>query len=134
LYLAYIRLAQQQPQAARELMQQADHALRDRIVSPLSLDVAQLHQARLALLLGDINAAQDWAVDYQRHLDELPATLRITGVAVVVRVWLAQGQADRGCELIGPRADSLESAGLIGSAIEYLMLHALALCALDRCA
>ena len=132
LFLAYIRLAQQQPQAARELMQQAAHALHDRIVSPLSLDVAQLHQARLALLLGDISTAQAWAEDYQRHLDELPAALRITGVAAVARVWLAQGQADRVCELIGPRAATLESAGLIGSAIEYLMLHALALRALDR--
>jgi LuxR family maltose regulon positive regulatory protein len=132
LYLAYIQLAQQQPQAARELMQQAEHALHERIVSPLSLDVARLHQARLALLLGDLSAAQDWAEDYQRHLSELPAALRISGVAVVARIWLAQGQADRVCELIGPRAETLESAGLIGSAIEYLLLHALALRALDR--
>jgi LuxR family transcriptional regulator, maltose regulon positive regulatory protein len=132
LYLAYIRLAQQEPQVARDLMQQAEHALHDRLVSPLSRDVAQLHQARLALLLGDINTAQDWATNYQQHLTELPAALRITGVAVVARVWLAQGQADRVCELIGPRADTLESAGLIGSAIEYRLLYALALRTLDR--
>lgn len=132
LYLAYIRLAQQQPQAARELMQQAEQALHDRIVSPLSLDVARMHQARLALLLGDLRMAQDWAEDYQRRLVELPATLRITGITAVARVWLAQGQADRVCELIGPRIATLESAGLIGSAIEFLALHALALRALDR--
>jgi LuxR family transcriptional regulator, maltose regulon positive regulatory protein len=98
----------------------------------LSLEVAQLHQARLALLMGDVLTAQVWAEDYQRRLAELPATLRISGIAMVARVWLAQGQADRVCELIGPRAATLESAGLIGSAIEYLMLHALALRALDR--
>jgi hypothetical protein len=118
LYLAYIRLAQQQPQAARELMQQAEQALHDRIVSPLSLDVARMHQARLALLVGDLRMAQDWAEDYQRRLEELPATLRITGVATVARVWLA-GQYDRVCELIG-RARCTESAGLIGSAIQFL--------------
>lgn len=132
LYLAYIRLAQNQPQPARDLIQQAEQALEDRIVSPLSVDTARLHRARLALLSGDLPTAQDWAQDYQQRLAELPATMRILGLAIVARVWLAQGQAGRVCELIGPRADALAAGGLIGSTIEFLALHALALRALDR--
>jgi LuxR family maltose regulon positive regulatory protein len=132
IYLAYIQLAQGQPDAARDLLQQADRALHDRIISPLSVDVARMHQARLALRLNDLPTALAWSQDYQAQLPELPATLRVSGAATLARIWLAQGQADRVCELIGPRTQTLSAGGLIGSAIEFGMLHALALRQLDR--
>jgi ATP/maltotriose-dependent transcriptional regulator MalT len=50
----------------------------------------------------------------------------------LARIWLAQGRADRVCELIGPRTKTLSDGGLIGSAIEFGMLHALALRHLNR--
>jgi LuxR family transcriptional regulator, maltose regulon positive regulatory protein len=62
----------------------------------------------------------------------LPATLRVSGAATLARIWLAQGQADRVCELIGPRTKTLIDGGLIGNAIEFGLLHALALRQLDR--
>ena len=59
--------------------------------------------------------------------------LRVSGAATLARIWLAQGQADRVCELIGPRTSHPGiDGGLIGSAIEFGMLHALALRQLDR--
>ncbi len=132
IYLAAIQLAQGQADAARELLQQADQALREHIIAPLSVDVARMHQARLALRLADLPTALTWAQEYQARLPELPATLRVSGVATLARIWLAQGHADRVCELLGPRAATLEAGGLIGSAIEFFMLHALALRQLDR--
>jgi LuxR family maltose regulon positive regulatory protein len=132
IYLAYIQLAQGQLDAARDLLQQADRALNDRIISPLSVEVARLHQARLALRLNDLPTALAWAQDYQAHLPDLPATLRVSGAATLARIWLAQGQADRVCELIGPRTQTLIDGSLIGSAIEFGMLHARALRQLDR--
>jgi LuxR family transcriptional regulator, maltose regulon positive regulatory protein len=132
IYLAYVQLARGQADNARDLLQQADRALNDRIVSPLSVDVARMHQARLALRLGDLPMALAWSQDYQARLAELPATMRISGAATLARIWLAQGQADRVCELIGPRTATLEAGGLIGSAIEFGLLHALALRQLDR--
>ncbi|CAG0935245.1 HTH-type transcriptional regulator MalT [Thermoflexales bacterium] len=132
IYLAYVQLAQGQTAAAYDLLQQADRALHQRIVSPLSVDVARMHQARLALRLNDLPVALAWAEDYQARLPELPATLRVSGAATLARIWLVQGQAAGVCELIGPRATTLEAGGLIGSALEFHMLHALALHQLDR--
>lgn len=132
IYLAYVQLAQGQAAAAGDLVQQADHVLRQRSISPLSVAVARMHQARLALRLNDLPMALAWAEDYQAHLPDLPATLRVSGAATLARIWLAQGQADRVCELIGPRAATLEEGSLIGSALEFYLLHALALRQLDR--
>jgi len=91
-----------------------------------------MHQARLALRLNDLPTALAWSQEYQAHLAELPATLRVSGAATLARIWLAQGQADRVSELIGPRTQTLIDSGLITSAIEFGMLHALALRQLDR--
>jgi LuxR family transcriptional regulator, maltose regulon positive regulatory protein len=127
LTLASVRLAQRDPANAYELIQQAAQVAHDWNRTS-AVRFVENHEARLALVQGALNIAARWAdasglgvndahLPYEREDEYL----------TLARVRIAQKRSDEALHLLDRLLEAAEAGERRGSAIEILILHALAL-------
>ncbi len=125
-YLAMVKHAQGDGQGTGELMRQAEQALRKRMVSPATVEVARLQLARLHLLRGNLAAAGRWARDCQQRSAAVMAALREMEGVMLARVALAQGDPAAALAVLTPCLETAETGGRVALVIELLTIQALA--------
>jgi LuxR family transcriptional regulator, maltose regulon positive regulatory protein len=127
LTLASIRLAQRDPASAYELIHQAAQVAHNWNRTS-AVRFVENHEARLALVQGELSTAARWAdasglgvndahLQYEREDEYL----------TLARVWIAQEGSDEALRLLDRLLEAAEAGERRGSAIEILILHALAL-------
>ena len=130
IYLAHVRQAQGDGRGARELELQAQDAMQGKFVSGTTLRVAKAHDARLAMKLGEVDAAQAWAQGHLTRLGDGPAYpgyLRQLESTTLARVLLAQGKPERAADILTPLLQPAEASGRTGDLVELLVLSARAM-------
>lgn len=139
LFLAYTRQAQGDVEGAREAMQKAYSLAIEYDTSDLDDVIVAAYQARLWVAQDELEAAARWAAE--RGLDRnvaagelgdkvggIPAFyhLRELEYITAARLYLAQGRPDDALAVLKPVLEAAEGLGRTGSAIEILVLQALA--------
>jgi LuxR family maltose regulon positive regulatory protein len=130
IYLAHVRQAQGDARGARELALQAHDAMQGKFVSGTTLGVAKAHDARLALKLEEVDAAQAWAQEHltrPRDAPGYPGYLRQLESTTLARVLLAQGKPERAADILTPLLQPAEASGRTGDLVELLALSARAM-------
>jgi LuxR family maltose regulon positive regulatory protein len=131
--LAQLHQARGEYGAAQTTLETFSHLARERNFFPPLLGHAAATKARLALAQGNLPGAIGWADASALHVDKLsyPRELEYLTLA---RVLIARGRADpegpyfdEALRLIDRLLGAAESAARMGSAIEILVLRALAL-------
>ncbi len=95
--------------------------------------VVAVHQARLWVAQGDLEAAARWVQERSRHMDDeestdvYPRSLRELESLVLARVWIALGEPATALKALDRLLPAAERLGKTGVVIEILTLRALAL-------
>jgi LuxR family maltose regulon positive regulatory protein len=89
------------------------------------VDVVTVHQARLWLAQGNLEAASRWAQASGLSVDDAPSFHREAGHLTLARILVAQGKPDAAVRLLMRLLKAAESTERWGSAIEALLLLAL---------
>lgn len=129
--LALVRQVQGESAAVRDLMRQAGQAIQRRVLSPSTFGLIKSYQARLWVLQGNLTAAVRWAEEYRQQA-EIPGYQPDLENATLARVLLLQGKPEAAVRLLEPLICQAQAAGRVSSQLEFLVLHAVALDALDR--
>jgi LuxR family maltose regulon positive regulatory protein len=138
--LARIRLAQGDGQAARQAMQIAQQIAINSEVTIVDDLVADLQQAHVAVMLGDLDAAMRWAerrdlvsgpsAEARPGLDEdqdlLTARIRKYEHLVLARLFIQQSRGTEALELLEPLLGQAAELGRVDLLIEIQILTALA--------
>jgi LuxR family maltose regulon positive regulatory protein len=122
LSLARVFQARGEIDGALRVIQQAEQIGRDFHSARLSAS-----QAKLWLVQGHVPAVTEWAAALQRELDEGSelASVHLDGYTVLARLHMVRGELKEAIQLLGRLLQIAESTGLIGQAIEVLVLQAL---------
>ncbi len=92
------------------------------------MQIVEHRAARLALRWGDLDAAARWAAASGRSADDAPLLFQHEDTYLsLARVWIAQGRSVEALRLLDRLLPIAEADARAGSAIEILMLRALAL-------
>jgi LuxR family transcriptional regulator, maltose regulon positive regulatory protein len=127
LALASVRLAQQDPANAHSLIQQAVQVATDWNRTTATRFVEH-HEARLALEQGAVDIAARWADTSGLEVDNVRLPYeREDEYLSLARVWIAQERTEEALRLLNRLLQAAENSVRMGSAIEILILHALAL-------
>jgi LuxR family maltose regulon positive regulatory protein len=127
LALGRVKQALGEPEAAWEMMQQAEQLAQRHRHLPQLVALAAASRARIALEQGNIAAAERWAHEEGPDVHEELSHLCEPEYLTLVRVQLATGRADEARKLLQRLQQAAERSGRRGSLIELLMLQALAL-------
>jgi LuxR family maltose regulon positive regulatory protein len=130
LPLARVYLAQGEQEEAEAALSHIAEAARA-ASSAHSIALASAWRARFHLAVGDIDAAARWANEQGLNLEALPAeladlTYHETTSTTLARLSIAQGQASAILPLLEHLLSIAERAHRTTSALELLLLHALA--------
>jgi LuxR family maltose regulon positive regulatory protein len=128
LMSGYVALAR--IQRARENIEGALVTLQEAIqiateMSAWSVDVVTVHQARLWLAQGNLEAASRWAQASGLSADDAPSFHREAGHLTLARILVAQGRPDDADRLLMRLLEAADSTQRWGSTIEALALLAL---------
>jgi LuxR family maltose regulon positive regulatory protein len=121
--LARIQRAQENIEGALATLQEAIQIATE--MSAWSVDVVTVHQARLWLAQGNLEAASRWAQASGLSADDAPSFHREAGHLTLARILVAQGKPDNAAGLLTRLLEAAESTQRWGSAIEALELLAL---------
>jgi len=120
--------------AAETTLETFSHLARERNFFPQLLGHAAAMKARLPLAQGDLPGAIGWAEASGLHVDDEPSYPREAEYLTLARVLIARGRGnpegphfDDALRLIDRLLGAAESGARMGSAIEILILQALAL-------
>ncbi len=127
VFEARVRQARGDEAAARALVRKADEALRGDIVSPTTVNVAQAYEARLLLLQGDLDAAEELARKYAAHPGDVSGLQRGVEAATWARVLIARTRTDEALQWLDVLLSASQAAGMLNAVIECHVLRALAL-------
>jgi LuxR family maltose regulon positive regulatory protein len=134
LGLALVYQAQGKTLEAEEAMRRAEQLMQSLAQSNMTIPwlppFVAASQARLALRQGQATTAERWMRDYQLELArgrlsgdyQLQELMKLT----LVRLLLAQGQADEAAQMLDALLPAAEAEGRTSSVIEILALRALA--------
>lgn len=127
LFLARLKQAQGDPQAALENWRQADLLLQAYNIPRLAA-LSAAERARLNLAQGNIAQAGHWAHDVQQaRVSQSSAYLHEPEELILARFFQADGQPDAALDLVRPILAAARPAGRNRSLIQALILQALAL-------
>ncbi|MBN1976759.1 MAG: AAA family ATPase [Anaerolineae bacterium] len=121
--LARIQRAQENIEGALATLQEAIQIATE--MSAWSVDVVTVHQARLWLAQGNLEAASRWTQASGLSADDVPSFHREAGHLTLARILAAQDRPDDAARLLARLLKAAESTQRWGSAIEALLLLAL---------
>jgi ATP/maltotriose-dependent transcriptional regulator MalT len=124
--LARVRQAQGDAEGAQALIQMIEQGLQMHRFPPHNAAPLAAWHARLALQQGDLAVAWRWVQDRQLRVDEEPDPPREVEYLTWARVLLAQRRAAEVTPVLGRLLHLAERQGRMGSALEILVLQALA--------
>ncbi len=127
LALARVQQARNHSDEAFATLDACMQLARERQFFPLLIDQTAALRARLQLLQGDLGAAQRWAEGSGLASDDKINFPREAGHLTLARVRIAAGQTEAVLPLLGRLLADAESKARMHSAIEILILQALAL-------
>jgi LuxR family maltose regulon positive regulatory protein len=112
---------------AEALIQKVGNDTRESDVPPWILKMMAAWQARLWLAEGKLEAASQWLAERRLDVDKELQFLREFEQIVMARILMAQGRLDEAALLLQRQLEAAETVGYVSSAIEILILQALAL-------
>lgn len=125
--LARVKQAQGNVVEARALMRMIERLLHANQLPPINVAVITAWQMRLALAQGDIAQAERWAQERPLRADDELSASREVEYHVLARVLLARRRIDAALSLLERLLRLAEKQGRMGSALETLVLQAVAL-------
>lgn len=127
LFLARLKQAQGEPQAALENWRQADLLLQAYNIPRLAA-LSAAERARLHLAQGNLAQAGHWAQEYQQaRASQSSSYLREGEDLILARFFQASGRPDAALDIVRPIAVAARPAARTRSVIQALLLQALAL-------
>jgi LuxR family transcriptional regulator, maltose regulon positive regulatory protein len=126
LTLARVQQAQGEGEAALATLDAFVRLARERQLFPLLIEPAAALQARLQLMQGDLPAALHWAEGSGLSSDDALSFPREMAYLTLARVRIAAGQAEAMLPLLQRLLADAEANARLHSAIEILVLQALA--------
>ena len=120
------RFAQGDIAGAHEIIQKMEDMERASDVPPWLTCPKEAWKAKLWLAQGDLDAASRWARERGLNVDQEPVYLRETENIVFARILLAQGRFSAALGWLERLLEETQAGGRIASAIEILILQALA--------
>ena len=129
--LAHTRRAQGDERAANEAMHTAAQLARQSNSSLMDDLLVGIHQVRLWVAQGHLDAADRWAREFSPLLGgagpaALPYALGELMNLALTRLWLAQGQPALALDVCERQTQAAEQRGRMGVVVEWLALQALA--------
>lgn len=124
--LARVRHAQGDAEAVQAALTEATQGRATQGVSATFLAQAEMEQARLHLVKGDVAAAARWAKAVNLSLDAPVAPWREAEYLTLARVLIAQGQTSQVVPLLAALKQSAAASKRHGNLIEILVLEATA--------
>jgi LuxR family maltose regulon positive regulatory protein len=130
LTLARVKQAQGDEQTAQQVMDTV-HKIATRFdASDLDDLMADLHQARLWLVQGKVEAAErwhrEWATRRRRNNEKLPYVLKELNQILYARILLARGRSEECLKAAGQLEKGAHKLGRNGVVLESLLLQSLA--------
>jgi len=100
--------------------------MHEHMVSPPTVTVAKAYQAQLRLKQGQIEAAQQWAREYQtRRSQSTSIFLHEIEELTLARSYMAQGQFDQAQAVLDPVVATAQAMGRVAILIEAQVLRAI---------
>jgi LuxR family maltose regulon positive regulatory protein len=131
LVLARLKQARGDQAGAAEALRQAEKTAQRNNVARFIAQVAA-HQARLALINGDVAAANRWASSHNLHEQEEFDLEQAFVALTLARLHIAANQAERALRLTARLLESVKASGNLGALIKLAMMQALAYAAQHR--
>ncbi len=131
LVLARLRQARGDHAGAAEALREAEKTAQRNNVERFIAQVAA-HQARLALINGDLAAANRWASSHNLHEQEEFDLEQAFVALTLARLHIAANQAERALRLTARLLEAVRASGNVGALIKLAMMQALAYAAQSR--
>ncbi len=112
---------------AEEIVHRIEILAQDAFVPPWITDLSAAWQARLWLAQGEVQTASRWVAARGLNADRKPAYAHEMEYIVLARILLAQGRAEAAHRLLDRQFKVAEEGDRTSTAIEILILNALAL-------
>ena len=112
--------------AAQELIQKMEHIDREYDMPPWIANLMAAWQARIWLAQNELEAASQWVGERGLDTGKQPTPQHEMEYTVLARILLAQGRLDEATSLLQRLLKAAEAGSRTSSAIEILMLQALA--------
>jgi LuxR family maltose regulon positive regulatory protein len=129
VYLMRVLLSRGEHTSAQEIIKKVDHLHQKTEVPPWLIDMKNNWQARIWLHSGDPGAASEWIAKrgiYPSKIQESIDYLLLFDYILLARILIAQEKPGEAIGVLPQLLDSAEQGGRITSAIEILILQALA--------
>jgi LuxR family maltose regulon positive regulatory protein len=125
--LARVKQAQGDAAGAATLIQQIAQRLRTATLAPLTVGYHRAWHARLTLAQGDLAGAARWAHECNLRVDDDPSLSHENGYLTLARVLLARHNPHEALPMLARLLDLEKRQGRMGSALEVLVLLAVAM-------
>jgi len=126
VFLAQVQWAQGERAGEQACICQAEQILQEPMYSPATVALARAYLARLALLQGEVESAVRWMVQSQILTSTGPGDSRRIEQITQAMVLLAQDQPGQAVQQLAPLLQAAEASGHMGTAVEILVLLAVA--------
>ncbi|MBA3471111.1 MAG: LuxR family transcriptional regulator [Herpetosiphonaceae bacterium] len=131
LVLARLKQARGDHAGATEVLRQAEKTAQRNNVARFIAQVAA-HQARLALIRGDLATANRWASSHNLHEQEEFDLEQAFVALTLARLHIAANHADRALRLTARLIEDVQASGNVGALIKLALVQALAYAAQHR--